>query len=81
MIFVDTSFWVAIRNVRDDRHAAADVVLEAHASDQLLTTDHVRGETWTFLRRKAGHVAAVDFLDSLEASARVEVAVVPEETR
>ena len=74
MIFVDTSFWVALRNRRDGRHDEALALLERHAATPLVTTNHVRGETWTFLRRRAGHGAAVDFLDSVEGSPRVEVA-------
>ena len=38
-----------------------------------MTTNHVRGETWTFLRRKVGHDAAVRFLSSLEGSSRLEM--------
>ena len=33
----------------------------------------VRGETWTFLRRRSGHAAAVSFLDVLERSPRVRL--------
>lgn len=73
MIFVDTSFWVALTNRRDGRHAAATALLAGHAIDRLVTTNHVRGETWTFLRRRAGHDTAVRFLDALSASPRVEV--------
>ncbi|MGH8899006.1 MAG: type II toxin-antitoxin system VapC family toxin [Egibacteraceae bacterium] len=43
----------------------------------ILTTNHVRGETWTYLRRKVGHAAAVQFLDVLERSARVTVRSIP----
>lgn len=74
MIFVDTSFWVALRNRRDARHSEAVGLLEAHEADALVTTNHVRGETWTFLRRRAGHGAAVDFLDAIGQSPRIEVA-------
>ncbi len=73
MIFVDTSFWVGLHNGRDYRHEPAAALLEAHAGAPLLTTDQVRGETWTFLRRRGGHRAAVAFLDVLEASPRVSV--------
>ena len=73
MIFVDTSFWVALRNRRDPHHADAATLLEGHANDTLLTTNHVRGETWTFLRRRAGHASAVAFLDALDASPRVRI--------
>jgi predicted nucleic acid-binding protein len=79
VIFVDTSFWVALRNRRDARHGDAELLLRAHASVQLVTTNHVRGETWTFLNRRAGHRAAVDFLDALDRSPRVRVVFVSEE--
>ena len=80
MIFVDTSFWVALRNTRDPHHAAAAALLEQHADATLLTTNHVRGETWTFLRRRAGHGSAVGFLDTVEASPRVRIEHVDPET-
>jgi uncharacterized protein len=44
-----------------------------HADAPLMTTNHVRGETWTFLRRRAGHDSAVHFLDALQRSPRIEV--------
>lgn len=76
MIFVDTSFWVALRNARDPHHDASVTLLGRHADTPLLTTNHVRGETWTFLRRRAGHGAAVHFLDTIDASPRVHIEVV-----
>ena len=33
----------------------------------------MRGETWTFLRRRAGHGAAVDFLNAVRGSPRLEL--------
>ena len=77
MRFVDTSFWVAYRFRRDDHHREA-VALWADRSHPLITTNLVIGETWTFLRRRVGHVEAVGFLDNLGQSTRVAVlAVVP----
>jgi len=73
VIFVDTSFWVAVRNRRDARHREAVALLERHRDSHLLTTNHVRGETWTYLCRKAGHRVAVSFLDTIEISPRVQV--------
>ncbi|MEX1262362.1 MAG: PIN domain-containing protein [Actinomycetota bacterium] len=73
MIFVDTSFWLAIENGRDRNHDDAARLMAALGTAQLHTTNHVRGETWTWLRRRAGHRGAVRFLDHLDASARVEV--------
>lgn len=78
MIFVDTSFWVAMRNRRDEHHHEAVQLLTAHGATPLVTTTHVRGEAWTFLRRRAGHAAAVDFLEVLERSPRVDVLPVAE---
>lgn len=79
MIFVDTSFWVAVRNRRDTHHDAARGMLTRYADSQLVTTNHVRGETWTYLRRWAGHASAVAFLDALADSRRVRVASVSPE--
>ena len=79
MIFVDTSFWVALRNRRDASHGSARALLEGHSRDSLLTTNHVRGETWTYLRRRAGHRSAVDFLEVLERSPRVRLVQVADE--
>lgn len=73
MIFVDTSFWVALTNRRDPRNLDARALLESHGGDRLITTNEVRGETWTFLRRRAGHGPAVAFLDALAASPRTEL--------
>jgi predicted nucleic acid-binding protein len=78
LIFVDTSFWVALTNRRDPHHHEATALLAAHAGDRLVTTSEVRGETWTFLRRRAGHTAAVRFLDTMSASPRVETIRVSE---
>jgi predicted nucleic acid-binding protein len=79
VIFVDTSFWVALRNRRDGNHAPAEELLRQRASTALVTTNHVRGETWTYLRRRAGHRAAVDFLEVVERSPRIRVTHVGED--
>jgi uncharacterized protein len=79
MIFVDTSFWVAARNRRDGRHQEAAALLRAHADRNLVTSNQVRGETWTYLRRRAGHPAATGFLDMLDRSPRVTLLRVEEE--
>lgn len=44
-----------------------------------MTTNHVRGETWTWLRSRTWHARAVEFLDSLEQRGHVQVENVPEE--
>jgi predicted nucleic acid-binding protein len=73
VIFVDTSFWIALRNRRDAHHGEAAELLRAHAEAALTITNHVRGETWTYLRRRAGHTAASSFLELVEASPRLQV--------
>lgn len=78
MIFVDTSFWIALRNRRDPRHAEAAALLGSRADGGLATSNQIRGETWTYLRRRAGHDAAVEFLDALERSSRVQLFSVTE---
>jgi uncharacterized protein len=79
VIFVDTSFWVALRNRRDGNHSAAEQLLKQRAGIPMLTTNHVRGETWTYLRRRAGHRAAVDFLEVVERSPRIRITHVGED--
>ena len=79
MIFVDTSFWVAVRNDRDGQHATADSLLAVIGDQPLITSNHVRGETWTFLRRKVGHASAMGFLDLLRRSPRLQVVPIDDE--
>lgn len=76
MIFVDTSFWVALRNRRDPRHEQAKALLREHEARSLVTSNHVRGETWTYLRRRSGHGSAVAFLDAIDNSERIDVLTV-----
>ena len=73
MIFVDSSFFIALRNPRDGRHGEAVASLAQVGNSPLVTSNHVRGETWTFLRRKMGHAAAVGFLDTLRDSSATDV--------
>jgi uncharacterized protein len=75
--FVDTSFWVAFGFRRDEHHEEARATWSRQRGG-LLTTNHVVGETWTFLRRRAGHAHAVGFIESLERSQRVSVLHVDE---
>jgi uncharacterized protein len=76
--FVDTSYWVALRLRRDANHETA-VQLWAPGRP-MLTTNHVIGEAWTFLRRRDGHASAVSFLDAVEAASWLTVAHVEEAT-
>ena len=73
MIFVDTSFFMAVGNARDAHHVEATHLLERHGRAGLVTSNLVRGESWTFINRRYGHRAAVGFLDRLEASNQLEI--------
>jgi uncharacterized protein len=76
VVFVDTSFWVALLAARDDGHTVATELLERCAGEHLITSNHVCGETWTFLRRRYGHQVAVRFLDLLDGSSHVQLSSV-----
>lgn len=75
MRFVDTSFWVALRFRRDERHAPARELWETGVGP-LVTTNLVIGETWTFLRRKAGHRRAMEFYDAAASLAPLSIRTV-----
>ena len=79
MRFVDTSFWVALLFSKDNHHKDASLVWKEDVGP-LLCTNHVVGESWTFLRRRTGHAKAVAFLDAVQGSRRVVVGHVDEET-
>lgn len=78
MRFVDTSFWIALRFRRDQRHPDARDLWEK-GTGPLLTSDLVLGETWTFLRRKAGHERATEFLDAASSLSTLTVRHVDED--
>lgn len=64
MKFADTSWWVAWSLPGDARHGMAIGMLASLGStEQVLTTNLIVGETWTFLRRKDSHRTATGFLD------------------
>jgi len=65
--FADTGWWVAWALPSDARHSDALAMLgKLGRGEQILTTNHVVGETWTFLRRRAGHAYGVAYLDRIE---------------
>ncbi len=79
MRFVDTSFWVALLLSKDKQHEDGSLLWREDVGS-LLCTNHVVGESWTFLRRRAGHAKAVAFLDVVRGSRRIVVGHVDEET-
>lgn len=67
MKFADTGWWVAWALPGDARHADALAMLGTLGrSEQILTTNLIAGETWTFLRRKDSHRTALAFLDRID---------------
>jgi predicted nucleic acid-binding protein len=80
LIFADTSFLVAAVDDRDQHYEAARQLLQKTSDRRIVTTNQVRGETWTTLRRKLWHGKAVEFLDSIGGEdQRIGVARVSEE--
>lgn len=70
MKFADTGWWVAWALPGDGRHADALGMLSSLGrTEQVVTTNHVVGETWTFLRRKDSHPTAVAYFDRVELMA------------
>jgi uncharacterized protein len=70
--FADTSFWFALQERRDRHHDEARDLVHAGVG-RVCSSNHVIGETWTLLCRRAGHGAAVGFLDRLSELPGVEV--------
>ena len=73
MRFADTSFWVALALRRDRHHEAARSLWERR-DQQLLVTNLVLGEVWTFLRRRDSHPMARRARQLVERSPAVEIA-------
>jgi predicted nucleic acid-binding protein len=63
-VFLDTGAFLALADEDDDYHSVAKSIhaglLGAHA--KLLTSNFVLTETYTLIRFKVGHNAAVDFM-------------------
>ena len=77
--FADTSFWFGLQERRDGRHQHARALV-VRGVGRVVTTNNVVGETWTLLRRRSGHAAAVGFLDRLGALTDVTVVHVDDAT-
>lgn len=72
MRFLDTSFLVALFRSRERHHDDATRLWRSNTG-QLVTTVGVCGETWTFMRRREHHAAAVQVLHALRNSPRVSI--------
>lgn len=74
-VFVDTSAWIAVSNLRDRYHASATVEYKRliSARCRFTTTNLVVAETYTLVRRSAGHARAIRLLHSLHTSPRLHI--------
>jgi predicted nucleic acid-binding protein len=65
---------------RDPHHGTALELLRAVGKRRIVATNHIRGETWTWLRYKRWHAKAVEFIDSVGGDGQhIQIAWVPEE--
>jgi predicted nucleic acid-binding protein len=74
-VFVDTFFWIALANPRDQWHAAALSAEQSLGHRPLLTTDEVLAEFLTFFSRKGPHLreAAARLVRAILVSPQVTV--------
>ena len=68
MIFADSSFFIALAMPRDRSHAQATALLERAHRQSVVTTPLIRGEVWTYLRRRLGHRLALYTCDRIGSS-------------
>lgn len=75
MIFVDSSAWLAIADVRDGNHRAAISfharLLEGSAG-RLLTSDYILDETLTLIRKRVGEELVRQFIAGVDGSPSVQ---------
>jgi len=67
-VFLDTGAFLALADEDDDHHTAAKSIYAEllQARPQLLTSNFVLSETYTLIRSKVSHRAAVDFMKRLD---------------
>ena len=72
-IFVDTGAWVALADEDDTHHGNAIAIypILLKSSRYLITTNLLVAESYVIIMNELGHVAAVRFLDGVNASPRI----------
>lgn len=72
-LFVDASAWIALAHTKDCTHEAAKETYARALQEyqKFVTTNLVIAETHAILRRRMGHAASIQFLNSFEKSSRV----------
>ena len=80
MIFVDSGAWIALLNQRDQYHDDAVAIYNGLKQQRarLLTTDYVTDETATWLKYRANHSVAMQFLDLVESVEKTGVLTIAE---
>ena len=75
-LFVHTSAFFALANLKDRHHAEAVAAYQANVgADDLQTSDHVIIETWYLLRSRLGRRAAMAFWDGFDGGVITVVGV------
>ena len=79
-VFADANGWIALNSKRDQLHGVAVDVNKSllRGGRRYITTNFVLDETYTGLRMKVGHLAAVDFGERLRKSRTVHVVHITE---
>jgi hypothetical protein len=67
-VFLDTGAFLALADEDDDHHTAAKSIYAEllQTSAQLLTSNFVLSETYTLIRSKVSHRAAVEFMKGFD---------------
>lgn len=75
MVFVDTSAFFAIENIRDHHHSGAVESRDELMSggQRLITSDYVLDEMYTLIRMRVGHRPAIEFGDSIRTSRFIRI--------
>jgi uncharacterized protein len=73
VLFVDTSFLVGFILTRDSAHSAARALGSRLLSEPLCTSELVLGETWTLVRKRAGHRRAMSWVDYVRGVPQIRV--------
>ena len=74
-VFVDSSGWLALLHVRDQRHRDADLAIRSATAQRipLFTTNLIIAEVHRLVLHRVGTAAAGLFLDRIDASKEVEL--------
>jgi predicted nucleic acid-binding protein len=80
-IFIDTGAWLGISLTDDHYHTLAEQTLAQllKSGFRLVTTNHVVGETYTFLSRVCSSRIALIFIEKLKTSAALDYYFINEE--